>query len=122
MNTKIIPTADSPVTIATATSSLTLYIQKQEIEGKLKALGVELIEIARGKTMSINIPGQGNVVVTKPSDPTPVPGESTYTFNQEAFLNLTPAMRRNLQNAGVVIVAPKVKGGSSASVRHTPNK
>jgi len=122
MSIKNIPLPGSSTTTVLATTSLALYTQRADIDAKMKEIGLDLIEIARGDTMAITIPNMGKVTVTKPSEPSPVPGEYTYTFSQEAFLNLSPATRRSLQNAGVVIVAPKVKGGSSASVRHTPNK
>lgn len=120
--TKIIPTADSPVTVALATSSLTLYVQKQEVEAKLKSLGVELVEIARGDTMAITIPGQGKVTVTKPSLPEVVAGEFNYVFNEALFKTLPASTQKSLIERGVVTKAQKTKGGSTASVRHTPNK
>ena len=120
--TKIIPTVDSPVTVALATSSLTLYVQKQEVEAKLKSIGLELVEIARGDTLAISIPGQGKVTVTKPSLPEVLVGQFNYVFSEEMFKNLPASTQKSLIERGVVTKAQKTKGGSTASVRHVPNK
>ena len=119
MSTKTL-TALNPVVQAEATRGLALYEQKKSIEATLAEIKEKLTTAAGGETMSILVPGQGKVTVTKPSDPVPS-GEYVYVFNETIFKSLPPATRKSLMDKGVVAQVEKTTGGSSAQVRYQPN-
>ena len=111
----------SPRVIAEAGRGLTIYVENKKLSATLTEIKGTLVDAADGDTLSITIPGQGKVIVTKPSEAEPVPGEFTFVFSQAAFDAAQPATRKALMDKGIVLKVPKTSGGSSAAVRYLPN-
>lgn len=115
-------TTINPATVGLGWAAQAIAIKKQQniLAEQFKAPQAALIQLAGGGTLTIEVPGEGKVTVTKPSDAV-LTGETGYRFEPKKFASLSPALKKKLLEAGVVQAYDIATGGAAASVRVVPN-